>query len=304
MLHGVVQGQPGVLGSRARLLVDLQDLERGEGLRRTFHQAVKQGGHPVLRQEAPWECHPGMTASVIFDAEEQRFKAWYLAGLYAPGVGHAQCLAVSPDGITWERPALGRHQAPSGRASPWGQANNIVIPATHHDGQDHWELMLMDPLDPDPARRYKALGWSSRDWDGPLSGIYGAWSPDGQRWHHSEQPFFHHHPRPGTTDLGPVGDAQSLMIDTHRRQYVAFLRGRGPRLRSVSQDFRRWAAPAPFLWPLHEEEALYNNTGFPYGEQYLGFLTHFDKHPRRQTQTVSLLSSRDGETWLRPPGRP
>ncbi|HEX2326833.1 MAG TPA: hypothetical protein VHQ00_15650 [Chloroflexota bacterium] len=129
MLQGVVQGQPGVLGSRARLLVDSQDLEQGEGLRRTFHQAVKQGGHPVLRQEAPWECHPGMTASVIFDAEEQRFKAWYLAGMYAPGVEHAQCLAVSPDGITWERPALGRHQAPSGRASPWGQPRFL----THFD---------------------------------------------------------------------------------------------------------------------------------------------------------------------------
>jgi hypothetical protein len=73
---------------------------------------------------------------------------------------------------------------------------------------------------------------------------------------------------------------------------------------STSTDFVGWTPPAPFLWPLHEEEALYNNTGFVYGDQYLGILTHFDKHPLRQTQTLRLLTSRDGERWSRPPGAP
>jgi hypothetical protein len=94
------------------------------------------------------------------------------------------------------------------------------------------------------------------------------------------------------------------MIDTHRRRYVAFLRGRAGRLMSVSEDFETWSPPRLFMQPLHEEELLYNNTGFVYGDQYLGFLTHFDKHPLAQTQTVQLLASRDGETWSRPPGAP
>jgi len=291
-----------VVGAAPQLFVDMQDVERRENVVRTFHQAVKHGAHPVLRQGARWESNGGMTASIIYDAADGVFKAWYMAGFYAPGAGHVQCLATSTNGLYWDRPPLGLHEALGSKD------NNIVIPASHHDGKDHWETMLKDPLDPDSQRRYKAIGWSSYDWDGPLAGIYGATSPDGLRWSHTREPLFRFHPRAGTNDLGPVGDAQSLMIDTRRRRYVAFLRGsgatRGSRLASVSEDFDFWTAPRPFLRALHEEEALYNNTGFVYGDQYLGFLTHFDKRPREQTQTVRLLTSRDGEMWDRVPGKP
>src|SRR5688500_11205634 len=291
-----------IVGATPQLFVDMQDVELRENVTRTFHQAVKHGGHPVLAQDAPWERNSGMTASVIYDAEEQRFKAWYMAGLYAPGEEHVQCLATSPDGINWERPRLGLY------AALGSTDNNVVIPASHHGGKDHWETMLKDPLDPDSARRYKALGWSSYDWDGPLAGIYSATSPDGLRWTHSSEPIFRYHPRPGAADLGPVGDAQSLMIDTRRGRYVAMLRGSGPtrgsRLMSVSDDFITWSPPRPFLHALHEEELLYNNTGFVYGDQYLGFLTHFNKRPLEQTQTLRLLTSREGESWDRVPGDP
>lgn len=49
--------------------------------------------------------------------------------------------------------------------------NNVVVGDEHHEGMDHWESVLRDPADTDPQRRYKALGWSSYDWDGPQSGI-------------------------------------------------------------------------------------------------------------------------------------
>jgi len=73
---------------------------------------------------------------------------------------------------------------------------------------------------------------------------------------------------------------------------------------SHSEDFITWTPPKPFLTAQHEEEALYNNTGFVYGDQYLGILTHFDKGPLAQTQTLRLLSSRDGQYWTRIPGDP
>lgn len=283
------------LDQHKRLFVDMYDIDARVNVRRDFHAAVKHP-QPVLRQQAPWECHGGMTASVIYDAEEALFKAWYMAGHYADGIGHVQCLATSEDGIHWQRPELGLHEALG------STANNIVVPACYHDGQDHWETMLKDPDDPDPSRRYKAIGWSSFDWDGPLAGIYSATSPDGLNWAHSPEPLFRFHPRPGTDDLGPVGDAQSLMIDTERHRYVAFLRGNPERLISVSEDFVSWSTPHPFLHPLHEEEALYNNTGFNYGARWLGTLTHFDKRPLQQTQSLRLLTSRDGDAWNRPPG--
>jgi len=284
------------LTAAPRLFVDSAEVELRENITREFHQAHKPEGHPVLRQEAPWEQHGGMTASVIYDAEEEVFKAWYMAGFYAPGQEHVQCLALSPDGIHWERPELGLHEALG------STRNNIVIPASHHHGKDHWETMVKDPLAVDASQQYKAIGWSSYDWDGPMSGIYTATSPDGRHWEHTPEPVFHYHPRPRTADLGPVGDAQSMMVDTLKRRYVAFLRGEHSRLMSTSEDFVTWTPPRPFLTPLHEEEALYNNTGFVYGDQYLGILTHFDKGPLTQSQTLRLLSSRDGETWARIPG--
>ncbi|HCL27852.1 MAG TPA: hypothetical protein DIC52_05405 [Candidatus Latescibacteria bacterium] len=284
------------LDHRKRLFVDMYDVDGQSNIRRDFHSAVKHP-QPVLSQQTAWECHGGMTASVIFDEEEQLFKAWYMAGHYDEGIGHVQCLATSADGIHWERPDLGLHEALGSRK------NNIVIPADYHDGQDHWETMLKDPTEADPARRYKAIGWSSYDWDGSLSGIYSATSPDGQIWSHSPEPLFRFHPRPGTDDFGPVGDAQSFMVDAERDRYVAFLRGRPERLMSHSDDFISWSAPRPFLSPLHEEEALYNNTGFNYGSRYLGVLTHFDKRPLQQTQSLRLLASRDGDAWDRPAGQ-
>ena len=282
-----------ILDQQRRLFVDMFDVDAQSNVKRDFHAAVKHP-QPVLRQQAPWECHGGMTASVIYDTDEKIFKAWYMAGFYEEGSEHVQCLATSTDGIHWRRPDLGLHEALA------STQNNIVIPASHHEGQDHWESMLKDPHDVDAARRYKAIGWSSFDWDGPRSGIYSATSADGTNWSHSADPIFRYPPRPGTQDLGPVGDAQSLMIDARRNRYVAFLRGDSQRLMSISDDFVTWSVPRPFLRPLHEREALYNNTGFNYGSRDLGVLTHFDKHPLRQTQSLHLLSSRDGDNWDRP----
>ena len=285
------------LNHKKRLFVDYDDIEKRSNVRRTYYQ-VQKHGPAVVDQEAEWEKHGGMTASVVYDDEEKVFKMWYMAGFYAEGKEHVQCLALSDDGINWRRPELGLHEACGSRK------NNIVIPAEYHDGQDHFESMLIDPIATDPGSRYKAIGWSSYDWDGPLSGIYTAVSADGLNWTPTPEPVFRFHPRPGTDDLGPVGDAQSLMIDTERKRYVAFLRGNHTRLRSASEDFVTWEPPVPFLSILNEEETLYNNTGFNYGAHYLGILTYFDKRPYHQTQVLRLLTSRDGELWMRVPGEP
>jgi hypothetical protein len=277
----------------AALFVDFADVSSQRNLQRTFHQAEKHGTKPVLTQGEPWERAGGMCGSVVFDEEQQLFKAWYMAG---EDHAHTVCLATSTDGVHFQRPALGLH----GHGDDTTAATNIVIPNTHHDGKDHFETMLKDPTDPDPAKRYKAIGWSSFDWDGPLSGIFTATSADGTTWEHPDGPKFAHNPRSGSDDLGPVGDAQSLMVDTARGRFVAFLRGAGSsRTLSTSEDFVSWTPPHTFLEAQHELEGMYNNTGFNYGAQYLGFLTYFDKHADRQSQELRLLTSRDGEQWQR-----
>ena len=146
--HGneVTMPNPQTLTSEPRIFVDLVDVERMENVSRVYHQAARYGAHPVLKQEAPWEKHSGMTASVIFDDEDGLFKAWYLSGFYAPGEEHVQCYATSKDGVNWDRPSLGIHEALG------SVDNNIVIPASHHEGKDHWETMVKDTMEIGPDR--------------------------------------------------------------------------------------------------------------------------------------------------------
>lgn len=262
-------------------------LKRLPGVTRSFHAATVHP-HPVLWPERPWEQH-GFCNSVIFDEEHGLFRMWYSA--YSPD--GKLCYATSRDGIEWERPSLGRHEYDGSRD------NNIVIPPSHHEGKDHWETVLMDSMDPAPSRRYKTLAWSSHDWDGPRSGIYSATSPDGLDWTHSAEPIFRFHPRPGTDDLGPVGDANTLMVDTLRRRYVAFLRFLPDRAVSTSEDFVRWTPPVRCLQVLNPGEEFYNHSGFVYGDQYLGVLSIFDVDPQRHRMYCELISSRDGERWER-----
>jgi hypothetical protein len=292
------------LSARPQLFVDFEDVDRQENVTRRFHPAEKARDVPVLKGERPWEQYKGAAASFIHDDEEQIYKVWYLGDTgfdEATQHGrHVQCYATSHDAIHWERPNLGLHEVLGTRE------NNVVIPASHHDGMDHWESMLKDPFDPDPDRRYKALGWSSygEDLSPPRTGIYSATSPDGFTWSHSPDPVFWCKPRDGTDDLGPVGDAQAMMIDTLKKRYVAFLRGGGGRMISISEDFVTWTPPETVLWHANEEDLLYNQVGFVYGDQYLGLLTHLDRHARRHTCTLQLVMSRDGEHWQRAPCPP
>lgn len=287
-----------------QLFVDLDHVEALDNVRQVFHAAEKHPDNPVLRKVKPWESDRGTWGSVLYDEQEKIFKAWYggKSGRqkeYRPGSlseCNVLCYATSRDGVHWDRPDLGLHEVMGTRQ------NNVVVGDDHHNGLGHWESTLKDPLETDPRRRYKALGWSSYDWDGPLSGIYSMTSPDGLRWIHTPEPVFHFHPRKGSHDLGPVGDAQSLMIDTLRRRYVACLRSSPNRSQSVSQDFVTWTPPRVHLQARPGEIAntVYNHMGFVYGDRYLGLLTYFVRDLKDPLLTVRLLTSRDGETWQRP----
>src|SRR5579885_474880 len=295
---------PGI-GDAPQLFVDFDHIESLENVVRTFHPAEKHPANPVLRKEHPWETDRGTWGSVIYDPEERVFKAWYggnsgraVSGCSGPNCrsNSVLCYAVSQDGIVWERPRLGLHEAAGTRR------NNVVIGDDYRNGMAHWESVRQDPLATDPRARYKALGWSSFDWDGPQSGIFTMVSPDGLHWTHTPDPVFHFHPRPNSQDLGPVGDAHSLMIDTLRRRYVAYLRLLPNRGMSVSTDFVHWTPPEVCLAARDGEmvNTIYNHLGFVYGDRYLGYLTYFARDPRNPLLTVRLLTSRDGEHWGRP----
>ncbi|MHC4799214.1 MAG: glycoside hydrolase family protein, partial [Planctomycetota bacterium] len=292
------------LSDAPQLFVDLDRVERIDNIRQVFHSAVKHPENPVIRKVKPWENDRGTWGTVIYDHQEKIFKAWYGGSSgkkkeFSPGKlaeCSVLCYATSNDGIHWERPNIGIYKVKGTKQ------NNVVISDNHHNGMAHWESALKDPMATDPQRQYKALGWSSYDWDGPMSGIYNMTSPDGLHWTHTPEPIFHYHPRPGTEDLGPVGDAQSLMIDTLKKRYVAYLRKLPNRAISTSKDFVNWEPPWICIKarPSEQVNTIYNHMGFVYGDRYLGFLTYFDRNPKNPLVTVRLITSRDGENWHRP----
>ena len=303
---GGADDQPLMIARGAvQLFVDLDRVESMQNVRRTFHTAEKHPENPVIRRVRPWEDDRSTWGSVVYDEQQKIFRAWYggKSGQqkeYRPGSlsdCSVLCYATSTDGIHWDRPDLGLHEVLGTKH------NNVVIGDDHQNGLAHWESLLIDPLEQDSQRRYKAIGWSSNDWDGPMSGIYTMTSPDGLHWTHTPEPVFHYHPRPGTSDRGPVGDAQSMMIDTLRNRYVAFLRRIPGRAFSVSQDFATWTPPEVSLEARGDEtgNTIYNHMGFVYGDRYLGQLTYLDQKDHTKTLVnVWLLTSRDGEHWDRP----
>ncbi len=118
------------------------------------------------------------------------------------------CYAVSLDGHHWEKPNLGIYEF---RGS---KENNIL--ADYRD--PHYFNVFKDPQDPDPQRRYKALG----EQEGPIPNLTGgaavAFSPDGIHWNPWSGNLVVHH--------GPnLGDAPTILGWDHLPRSTFSIRG-------------------------------------------------------------------------------
>ena len=157
-------------------------IARKGGVRRVVGRPAKQA-EPILVPEEPWE-ERGISSrhSLMYDEEARLFRMWYQS--VAPGEGddvvRYACYAESDDGVRWRRPQLG--------LIPYrgSKENNIFREASDADGF-LWNV-VKDPDDPDPARRYKAVGFDYCAESGipgvkpGTMGICVGYSPDGLRW--------------------------------------------------------------------------------------------------------------------------
>ncbi len=150
------------------LFLDLLEVDQLHRARQVVRPAVKHPANPVIRtgplvawdsmQACPWQ------GTVMWDAEAGHYKAWYMgmdaaeSGRQLPRVGYA----VSPDGVTWEKPLVGAY------AYAGSRRNNLValLPGRKTNGP-----ALKDLGDADPARRYKLLLFDERQdreiWNSP-----------------------------------------------------------------------------------------------------------------------------------------
>ena len=195
--------------------------------------------HPVVlrsdpdRPDAPdgVQVREGSVALV-----DGRLRIWY--GGY-DGERYRTCYATSSDGLRWERPDLGYVEYR-------GSRNNNLVDIPVNRGPGGGGVVIHDPRDADPERRFKmAFVASGPEYQGRLSI---AFSADGLRWRE--------HPN---NPVGPFIELTGLV----RRGDCYFLNGQCPPGTTwisgrtmqtyVSYDFEEWSAAAVMSFQRHDQ---------------------------------------------------
>ena len=270
-------------------------------LYRQFHPATYHSANPILTPEREWEMRdpqavltgntPSPTAmpfsdGVFYDPAERIFKMWYMAGYQ-----QATALAVSLDGIKWERPRLS--------VVP---GTNIVSTAPR-DSNTVW----LDLESANHAERFKMAGY-----DLGLKALRLFTSPDGIHWAAA-----------GTS--GSCGDRSTFFRNPFRKNWTFSLRHDGNGMRRVRQYYETptfssaaWTAADLRLW-IGADEAdlaradmpsiprqLYNLDAAAYESVMVGLLGIFRGEPSNREKPIDLCVafSRDGFHWSREPREP
>ena len=270
-------------------------------LNRTFHRADYHPASPVLRPSTSWErfddsatrshTRSNPTAmvfsdGVFWDPQDHVFKMWYMGG-YA----QTACLAISHDGLAWERPTFD------------------VVPGTnivHQELRDSNTVWL--DLEAEPAARYK-MAW----FNGSEGVLLLFVSRDGVHWTLVGR-------------SGPTGDRSTMFYNPFRQVWVFSLRDSD--LPGFTGRYRRyfespqfppsaaWKKDGPVLWtaadrqdpyrPYASGAQLYALDCVAYESLLIGLFTmwHGESTDREKPNDLVVGYSRDGFHWWRPDRRP
>ena len=269
-------------------------------LHRTHHLAEYHPASPVLVPDKPWEtstesrgfaapCAMVFSDGVWHDPQDGLFKMWYMGGYL-----RSTCLAVSKDGVQWQKPVLDVRPGTN------------IVHDRHRDSATVW----LDLEEEDPERRYKLFVVQPVDegWSGFVH-----LSADGIHW---GEPV---------ARTEPVGDRTTAFRNPFRDVWVYSIRcgipgiGRA-RLYREHPDAGAGAtwtpAEAPFWIAADDQDSrrpetgvapeLYNLDAVAYESLLLGMFTIWPGQPtdRAKPNYVSLGFSRDGFHWHRPDRRP
>ncbi len=331
-----------IIGERPQFFFDNGMLEEVQNVTRTVHSPRQIQGNPVLQQDRPWEHFTNFGADdwalwrgddggfhcLYTDMRLDREKMARLGGTLIDWDNSRFRLmyARSSDGVRWEKPAMGL-------VHDDGRGTNIVFGSETY-GNVWGPALLDDPLERDPARRYKMLyelgppGFRVAD-EHPGANIRLAHSPDGIHWApHDEAPTF----GPLGAKLGdtifPTFDPDSgvyrivtrhplMELAPRPRPTHAPMQGGAPSYDAAvgvpnrrvarrifmaeSRDFVRWSEPRLILAPDpaldNLDTAFYGMRPFRVGGHWIGCLGVF--HQVSNTSTVELVHSRDGRRWER-----
>lgn len=205
-----------VPAGQRQLFLDDVGIARIENLTRTLHQPDKKGA--VIRPTPPSESVLQIRCAPAWDPVAQLWKVWLINSGDYSGTAYAQ----STDGLHWTKPNVGQVEVNGSREN-----NYVTIDPSLGWPANAIMNVVIDPDDPDPARRFKGLGHAF--------GREPVVSADGVKWNKLNVPSI------------PAADESNLSYDPITHTFIATLKTSGTFGRAqaitTSEDFEHWTEP-------------------------------------------------------------
>lgn len=321
----------GGTAARTILLVDDADVLYRSGTRRVLLPFERWKENPVIKaREKPWEIAIGWM-SVHRQPDTGRYQLWYQAFSGDRAQDRTRrcvvCYAESPDGIRFTKPDLNLFDY---NGSPGG---NIVLLANGGRSERYGASVVVDPLEANPARRYKMAYFDfAKDQGQEYPGLCVAFSPDGVRWTKHPQapllrafygdfeepvPFVDEPGRPWANPLS-ASDATDAFYDPVRRVFAIYGKmwidgpagGMGWKHglgRTESPDFLSWSRPQLVLTPDDAdppETEFHTAPVFWHAGRYFALIQVLNRGAGGGVIDIELAVSLDGLRWERPFRKP
>jgi len=258
------------------LMVDRFNIYSTRRLEQRLEEPQFQGA--VLHFDQPWEGALSGYCTVLHDQLLGNYKLYYRGlsdGRFECRDGEVTCLAISSDGIHWERPELGLHK--------WRERSqtNILL-ANQVPGSHNFTPFIDVRPGTSKDERFKALAGVAP------TGLHAYVSADGIHWRRRfSEPVISE----------GMFDSQNVAFwSEHEQVYVCYMRtwtgdgfsGIRTISRSTSKDFFRWSRPRAMSFGRRPLEHLYTNQTQPYpgaSQIYIGIAARF--LPDRQVLSAS-----------------
>lgn len=311
--------------TQSLLLVDDHHILYRAGTERVQHHPLRHDINPLIPDDQPWEAAIAWS-SVYRDPDSGKYQLWYQAygGPDTPQPQCVTCYAESTDGIHFTRPALGLF--------PYGDAadTNIVLVGNGGRSLRYGNSVVVDPRDPDPARRYKMAFFDFSKNNGVENpGLSVAFSPDGIHWTIPDVPM----PRliisygaletpvpfEGQSDSAwsvplSMSDALDVFYDGRRGEFAIYgkmwidgpagnTRWKHAMGRTASKDFIHWSVPELLLTPDDEDlphVEFHTSPVFLHAGCYFSLAQILNRGENGGGIDIELMISRDGLNWQRP----
>ncbi len=296
--------------SDSLLLLDSRYIAASENAQLQLGAVKKCQANPLFVEEyfakppKRWEARlDNVYPTVMYDEEDGCYKCWYKSFIYDAASQSTSLeqrpeqtyygrereegllYATSADGIHWRKPALGIIDFEG------SSANNLVMRRKTHGL--HAGGVFKDMRETEPARRYKFIHRNPR-----AQRMAVCFSADGLYWS-QPQPWAQH---------DAVGDCHNNALWAPELQrYVCITRGWSDGIRTVlrseSEDFLHWTAPAEIMRGAGAHDQIYSMPICQYGALTIGLPSIFHKGDPKaadwDTVDTELAVSVDTVNWQR-----